>query len=157
MTKNSNPPKQKSVAGTPWVSPGTHFSSDSPFSRFENDNCTPSKKAVDTVLILLIYARIIKKLIFATGSQNWTGKLRLILNSSRWLKETPSKIVQLWQYLSMTLSFIFHFNDKFLLLSLLFWETEISYCEWMKAGWILYFSLLMVWISSYISFIFNRL
>ena len=73
------------------------------------------KMGADAVLILLIYARIMKryllefiwdnlrnsmvvnrskKLILAAGSENWTHKLRLIWNSSCWLEESLSKIVQ---------------------------------------------------------------
>ena len=51
-----------------------------------------------------------KKLVFATGSANWTYILRVIWNSSGYSKETLSKIVQLWQYLAIKLSFIFQFH-----------------------------------------------
>ena len=51
-----------------------------------------------------------KKQIFATGSESLTYKLRLIWNSSCFLKETPSNNVQLWQYLAVKMSFIFQFH-----------------------------------------------
>ena len=53
--------------------------------------------------------------------------------------------------LTVELSFTFQFHKKFLLLSLLFWETETSYCEYtideklrIRTVYIFYFSLLMV-------------
>ena len=76
-----------------------------------------------------------------------------------WLYSLP---VHLWQYLVIKLSVIFQSHNEFLLLSLLIRETKISYYEYnsWKTGWIvyiLYFSLLMVWVNCYIFFIFNRL
>ena len=96
------------------------------------------------------------KIDFATASENWSHKLKMIWNSSCCSNGTPSKNVQLWQYFVVKLFFIFQYElvpSAFILLFGDFDLILIVTTVVLKTGWIcIFYVSLYQWLDKVVTF-----